>query len=296
MYAGAAARAAYVLRPIKPQLASTYEESALRAMRWAEAEYEKWTRGPDYSKVVERVKTTVAAERNLAALELYRLTRDKRWDEVFRATTDLDKPGQPPRRLDAAFIYARLDDSLVDPSMKRSAREAVLGRANEEVRQGKGNAFGVTTADRAINNGALTLPASQEIVRAHVLTGDPVYLQSLLRSALYSAGANPMNMTMTTGVGHDWPRNLLHEDSRHFGQPAPTGLTIYGPIDLERYRQTPGTWPIGKLQTQCTPPALEWPTTEAYFDIYAWAPMNEYTVMQNLGPTAYVWGYLAARK
>jgi endoglucanase len=38
------------------------------------------------------------------------------------------------------------------------------------------------------------------------------------------------------------------------------------------------------------------PATEAYFDIYAWAPMNEYTVMQNLGPTAYVWGYLAARK
>jgi len=45
-----------------------------------------------------------------------------------------------------------------------------------------------------------------------------------------------------------------------------------------------------------TPPIDEWPLTEAYFDIYSWPLMCEYTIHQSLGPTVYVWGYLAARQ
>jgi len=53
---------------------------------------------------------------------------------------------------------------------------------------------------------------------------------------------------------------------------------------------------VRRLEKECTPPATKWPVVEGYFDIYLWAPVCEYTVHQTLGPTSYVWGYLAARR
>jgi endoglucanase len=86
IYAGVAARAAFMLRALGSGSARMYEESALRAIGWAEVEYEKWKRGPDYAKATERARSRIPVERNLAAVELYRLTHDKRWHEVFRET------------------------------------------------------------------------------------------------------------------------------------------------------------------------------------------------------------------
>jgi len=51
-----------------------------------------------------------------------------------------------------------------------------------------------------------------------------------------------------------------------------------------------------RLNTECTPPGVKWPSAEAYFDLYGWDLQSEYVVDRNLGPSAYIWGYLAARK
>jgi hypothetical protein len=184
---------------------------------------------------------------------------------------------------------------LADAAIRKLAVETIVRRADDAVKLSKGGAFGFTTAGRSLSWGALTVPADTALVRAHVLTAKPEYLGTILRSALYSAGANPLNMTMTTGLGHDWPRHLLHEDSRHFGQPAPAGITIYGPSDPVAGQTDNNGWGFGRLQTECTPPVLGWPAMEAYFDVYQWAEQNEFTVYQTMGPTSYVWGYPAAR-
>ena len=43
-------------------------------------------------------------------------------------------------------------------------------------------------------------------------------------------------------------------------------------------------------------PAYEsWPAAETFFDVYVATAMNEFTVMQTIAPTAYTWGYFAAR-
>jgi endoglucanase len=51
-----------------------------------------------------------------------------------------------------------------------------------------------------------------------------------------------------------------------------------------------------RLKKECTPQGSEWPSAEAYFDVYGWDLQNEYVVDRNIGPSAYIWGYLAARK
>lgn len=296
IYAGVAARAALVLQRLGSAKAAGYQESALKAMRWADVEFAKWKAGPDFAKA-GRAANTIANERALAAIELYRRTKDKQWHEAFLADgVPAGADGtRTMRNLDAAFVYARLDDSLADAAIRKLAVEAIVRRADDAVKLSKGSAFGFTTAGRSLSWGALTVPADTALVRAHVLTGKPEYLETILRSALYSAGANPLNMTMTTGLGHDWPRHLLHEDSRHFGQPVPVGITIYGPSDPVAGQNDNNGWAFKRLQTECTPAVLGWPTMEAYFDVYQWAEQNEFTVYQTMGPTSYVWGYLAAR-
>jgi hypothetical protein len=161
------------------------------------------------------------------------------------------------------------------------------------------NAFGLTTGTpgRALGgySSTYTIPAPAALVRAHYLSGNPQYLKTILRSALYSAGANPMNLCLTTGLGENCVQYPLHEDSRHTGQPAPIGITVFGPNEMSTYA-TPGSEWKRRLDTECTPAGTTWPSAESYFDLYGWDLMCEYVIDNPLGQTAFIWGYLASRK
>jgi endoglucanase len=104
-----------------------------------------------------------------------------------------------------------------------------------------------------------------------------------------------MNMTMTTGVGHESPTGVLHMDHRASGQAMPAGVTVYGQSDPSQ----PTPWSDWAhrwyLQPTMTPDSRSWPGHEAYVGMNKWPAMNEYTIMQTMRPTSYYWGYLAAR-
>ncbi len=294
LYAGVAARAALVLKMLgQDEKAKIWESSAVRAMDWAEVEYQKWITSSDYEKVRDRAKNAVPQERNLASVELYRLTKDKRWHKVFLNTQE--KFGKE----EAAFIYARLDKSLVDRKVQQKMKDDLIAKADHLVELAANNAFGLTTgsAGRPIGgySGAYSIPASTVLVRAHALTADQKYLKTILRSAQYSAGANPMNLCLTSGLGENHVMNVLHEDSKHTGQPAPIGITVFGPGELSSIAK-PGSEVEQRLRGGIFPAIPEWPTAESYFDVFWIVPQNEYVIDRPLGQSAYVWGYLASRK
>ena len=131
-----------------------------------------------------------------------------------------------------------------------------------------------------------------------MLTHDAKYLAGAVQATLFPGGANPSNMVYTTGVGTNPVRHPLNLDSRWTGQPAPAGITVYGNVDLAKWGdQNWITWPITYYLNAVSKPSLyDWPTTEAYFDVFFMPALNELTMDQTMGPNAYVWGYLAARK
>ena len=81
------------------ELARTYEASAIKAMQWAEADYARRAqRSSSYTAngvKVERMDNhpDVRDKRNYAAAELFRLTGDSKWHDVFVETTMLNKSG-----------------------------------------------------------------------------------------------------------------------------------------------------------------------------------------------------------
>ena len=297
IYAGVAARAAHWFETNgAADRSRPYRESALRAMEWAEKDF--LARHPD-----GQGRWQETDDRNLAALELYRLTRDPKWHDLFRQTCGfangsvLQEWGHHAQR-DAAFVYARLDDALADAQVKRNAREGLIKDAEDELEFGRQAGFHWVLPDfwTPVGWGRLGAPQAERLVRGHALTGELKYLAGIVLASQYSAGANPLNMPTVSGVGSSPVKNILYVDARRTGRTAPPGITVYGPLDMAvaappdwvtRWKLIPGV--------NVTPPIREWPLTEAYWDIYSWPEVCEFTVVQTMGPTAYVWGYLAAR-
>ena len=299
-YAEVAACAARVLAPYDAKRAAIYRESAVKAARWGESEYAKRRANGTLAKLRWEAKD----DRNYAALQLYITTGDKRWHDIFLENTCLTDPrasvfawGDHVQR-DAAFEYAHLSDKFADPAIKANARRQVLLEAEKSLTYASGNAFNLTTPDKGkpMFLGFYSTPDAIELARAHYLTREAKYLSGAVQACQFSAGDNPSNMTYTTGLGSNSPQHVLNLDARHTGQPTPVGLTPYGNIDYSQWHDNFTTWPITYyLDAICKPSPYEWPTSEAYFDIYLYPAVTEFTV-DLWAPNVFVWGYLAARK
>ena len=315
MYAGVAARAALALSAYDAVLADTYQSSALAAMAYAERNYEP-ERYTDGKKLHH-----VADQRNLSALELYRLTKDLAWHELFLSTTvfQFDTVNaytyNKHDQREAAFLYARLNEAnvtvdsatpdsaastfttvpTVDASAQSNARNAFLRRADNLARLTRTTAFGWSrqqpTAPMGWRNG-LGAPTATDILRAHALTGQADYLKSGLSGTQFAAGANPSNMVFTTGLGDRSPQKPLISDCRITGQAPPPGITVFGPADFGYYSDY---WTLDAIANHTFPGPRQCPTVENYFDIYSYPMGAEFTV-QYMVASVYTWGYLAARE
>ncbi|MEO1742294.1 MAG: glycoside hydrolase family 9 protein [Cyanobacteria bacterium J06629_9] len=292
IYAGVAARAAYALADIAPDRAATYRKSALQAMTYAEAAYAE----------LDEIPFQVRDERNLAALELLRLTGDESWHNIFLETTVFTVPNAEPYiyeeqlQRDAGFLYAQLQQPAVDETVQQYAREALLREADSAGALTAIAGFGWTKHHPYVPVGwgsGLGSPKSQAILRAHALTGNEDYLSQALMATQYAVGANPENLVYTTGLGQRSIQHPLVIDQRVRGLTPPPGITVYGPLDMETYDDY---WILDLFSEVTTPNPFDWPTAEGYFDTYLNPAMTEFTVMESMNDAAYTWGYLAARE
>jgi endoglucanase len=295
LYAGAAARAAFVLDLLGAEGAAVYRDTAVKAMKWAEGRpREERSRYPG-----------IRDARALAAAELFRLTGDEAWHRVFLEASDAGRaalaeasPGTPVSRgggeqRDAAFVYVRTERAGVDPRVREVALEGLVADADRLVEGSSRTAFRwARLAGDASGWPSFGIQDSVSLARAHVLTGDERYLEALVLTAQMTAGANPLNISYTTGVGARFPRRPLHVDSNVTGQPAPPGITVAGPTEhIEGWDETFAR----TVRPYLRPEERDWPRLEALWTAFWYPPINEYTVQRPMAQNAYVWGYLAAR-
>jgi endoglucanase len=300
VYAAAAARAAKLLQGMRPDLAELYQGSAIRAMNWSEAQRAELEAA---GKDVDGMHRNVRSDRTLAAVVLYDLTGDQRWHNVFKQSAAFRTEAEisalaPGDRLqyDAAFVYARLADKSTDAALKRNAQRIIVAAAERALDYAQNNAWNLTTPDKGqpLFMTFYSEPDARELARAHFLTGDAKYLAGVVQATLFQSGANPANMTYTTGLGANPILHPLKLDSRRSGQKTPEGITVYGNFDFIGWEDW-SKWVLDYyLNTATTPTVTEWPIPEAYFDIFLYPSTNEYTV-DVWDKNVFVWGYLAAR-
>jgi endoglucanase len=301
-YAAVAAKAAVVLKLLgHDELAQTYQASAVKAMEWAEADYAKrQQRSSSYTVNGVEIELMdnhidVRDKRNHAAAELFRLTGNPKWHDVFVETTMLNKPGmdlyvwRSHEQSQAAWAYVNTRRTGVDRQLQEFCRQAILKEAQDRLRTQSRTAFRWTKNDWAPPTTTLSVSDAISLVRAHRITGDEKYLRAIVLSCQAGLGANPLNLCYTTHLGHRWPHNPLHLDSRHTGQLPPEGITVFGPVDPAGN----DTFMQPVIRPNCFPPPEKWPIMEAYWDVFWYPIMCEFTIQTPMAQNAYIWGYLA---
>jgi endoglucanase len=291
IYAAGAAQLAQWLKHHSTEQSKIYQTSALRAMAYAEKELPKLTEKDSPKEIHDR--------RNHAALELYRLTGDLKWHQLFIATSNFREPSNPSERrgqLTAAFLYSRMPTSQTEAKLQTATQRAILTEADIALAQTQKSGFGwaKTEPDAPIGWGhGLGRPHAIALLRGHFLSQEIKYLSAALLSSQFSAGANPDNMVFTTGLGLRSPKHPLVLDQRLSNQAPPPGITVYGPFDTQFYGDF---WTIKEFRESLYPKIESWPSVETHFDIFLMPITTEFTIMETMGPTTYVWGYLAARQ
>lgn len=309
VYASMAAPLSRAIEKYDSEKALWYKESALKAFAFGI----QYKNHPRFEELSKGNLQSIHEHAALAAIEMYKLTREHEYYDIFKEhTTILTNRAQDEifgaRELDAAFALAIDDtDDVIASKDIDIARNVIADHANLMLDMLRGNSYNLVfrNPDAAMLNGYYSAANNQEICRAYFLTGEQKYLDGAILSVMYTSGANPMNMTLTSGLGHRYPQRPLHLDSEFTGQPAPYGITVYAQADHEYYqsilpenelRGSWGTWATywfsGRLNT---PSGWDWPPHEAYIDYSRFPSMNEYTVHQTFGPISYAYGFLAAR-
>jgi len=301
IYAATAAKLARALSDCDPQLSKTYATSARRAWDWATKHSDQFLTSRIDENRREKVSEEFRNRRNLAAFELWRIFGESAFHDDFRATTVLGRSGNPMEQHKAVVSYARLAEGQGDAALRDAARQWTLQMADSAMAFADGNAFGVTTSIPQLPPmgfvGYLSTPEMIGAILPHawLLTHETKYLAGAVRACQFSSGANPDNQALTTGLGPNPVRFPLHIDSWVTGQPAPAGITVYGisdPAENYAFDSWAHTWYLQKM----VPPSRTWPAHESYWDIYTVPSSNEFTIHQTIIPSAFYWGFLAARE
>ncbi len=296
-----AAQAALALQDLRPDLTTRYTVAALKGLRWAEKEYARMQAEgmsyPDYPDAV--------AMRQLAALNLYALTGDEQWHELFLEASKVpfDRGTLAHwHEAEIEFAYARLAEGLGNPSRKQEAREWVIASGDSTLTYVENNAYSIAGQNRTtqIFFGMLSAPVEAiHLVRAHHLTGDSKYLEPMFAASQFGLGANPDNFCYIVGAGSNPVQWVLHEDSMKTNRQAPPGTIVCGPFD-HRADYVPDIpylmmWSgFFNIDEKMDPDMLEWPVFESYIDMWNYGSQNEYTPWQTMARPIVVWAYMAA--
>ncbi len=292
LFAATAARASFYFYKQNNSHYKTYLDSALKAMFWAEKKI-----GAMGSSLPREIRDA----RNLAAIELYRLTKDKKWHAIFLSATKLKTPGSPifkgdsHDQIEAAWVYINGDFPEKDNDIMNNCIRGFISEADKRIENQINNGFKWSKNYYKYGGiGSFTVPDVIFQIRAHILTGNEKYLKSIIAATQSGLGANPLNISYTTGVGYNYPQNVMHSDSLASNQSPPHGLTVFGPLDPQFYGSNVD--PIRKYSVRYLfPKENKWPILESFWDVYWYPLMCEFTI-ETIAQNFYVWGYLSARK
>jgi endoglucanase len=302
-YASMAAKAADVVGVYDLAKAQDYKDSAIKAMNWAEQEF-----ATKSNELTGQQPNRVRDARNLAAAELFALTGEDRWHQIFINTTifqesvpslwSWDSQNNFPayNQEEAAFLYSRTDRPGVLQNIKTNARNSIVRWADIQLQLQNSSAFKQSAfngyAPVTFGNG-LGVSHTMQMLEAHALTNNDKYLRAATLANQFTAGANPDNMVYTTGLGQRSPKNPLIIDQRMTDKEI-SGITLYGPNDISKSLTDSSKLWVDTFRKSTSPQAQDWPIAESYFDIFMYPAVTEYTLMQTMSPTSFAWGYIAA--
>jgi hypothetical protein len=304
-YAGLAAQYAWILEQggfADPE-GIDWRQEAQEAWTWAKNNTLPGDETPRFSGDLDLLN-----HRMYAAAALYRLTGGTEYhtqlisdvaSKALTTTTMLDKDNRYP-----AWIYSLMDNrskdtgtaDLLQGAVQYTADFNMLYHVDKRACRWAGNYFFPMLVGQGttpmVNDGVMGFAIASKLGTD---TGKlPAYKLFLQTTCDYFLGTNPLNMTWLTGVGDRSPGEIFHLDSWYSGQETPRkGIIPYGPWHDELSLGPVGPWNHKWANKTLTPSNVkQWPGHERWYDLRS-SPFNgEFTIHQNNGVAAMVYGFL----
>ena len=174
-----------------------------------------------------------------AAAELLHTTGDKKYNDdflkssvwAFQPDAPLDASGLYDQQ-NAAWAYLQCPPELSDAAVRENIRKAIIAQADDFIKISSTLGYKTYRHPHApISWGTGAYPhVIAPLLWAWKLTGDPKYMEWIVRSADHTLGANPIGRSFVMGLGDRTVRAPLHNSRySHFGEVVP-GMHVQGPL------------------------------------------------------------------
>ncbi len=295
IYAGTAAEVAHALKPYDSDRAQELLTSAQRAMAWAESRSDE-----DHPLDADGNDPT-AQQRHVAAAGLLLATGDQKWHDLFVETADYLDNGGPfmschaHYECDGAWMYLLADPATTDADLRADLGSRFIESADGLLVVAASTGYGWSPENPFVpliwGLGAGGSPHTSGLMKAHYLTNDDRYRNAAVRAASVTLGANPMNRSMITGLGHEPPAHPLIVDVANGGLPLWSGTPVYGYHSLGPSDE----WVVDVLlPAGAFPHPNDQPYLWQWYDVVPVAQFNEFTVHQSHADALSTFASLAA--
>jgi hypothetical protein len=235
----------------------------------------------------------------LAALAL--LTGEASYNSLLlEATSDLTPQTHlNGSDLDGPALYLTASSAHKDAKILDRMKSAVLAMADAEVDSADKRALrwgGDWYMPMLVGQQTTPMVEALAVARVATRTTDPArsrrYFGALCTTADYFLGTNPLHQTWVTGLGPRSPENIFHlDDWYETGVHPRPGVTPYGPWRKD-HDHGQGPWDLDWANKSVYPPIDRWPGAERWFSNRCCPMTGEFTVWQNIAPSAFTYGVL----
>ncbi|MDD6209726.1 MAG: glycoside hydrolase family 9 protein [Bacteroidales bacterium] len=310
IYARLAAQYAYNLRLAKAEgVLGKKVKAEKEAEIWHQEALHAWKWANENLREGDSSLASIKAQRTNAAAWLYKLTGDSEYQKEF-------ENGIAPVKNNVSLFepykwgiwgYVTVPDSQngLNKLLQKELKEVTLKFAEHEVTDAieNGRSYRLGTAqDKVALQGHATTPLVMPAIVAYEVSGIQKFLDAVYTSCDYMLGGNPLDMVWITGMHKNSVKQAFNMDSwyRKDGKKEIVpGIIPYGPQSECDWMKAPngdcnawGWWDNDYSLTYCYPHYKAWPVHELWFEHRYAPPTAEYTVHQNIGPAAAVYGYL----
>jgi hypothetical protein len=251
----------------------------------------------------------VSSSKAYAAAWLYKLTGNTAYQTAFIENNPLTSSNLSKFDELKWAIWAYITTPNATPGLERARQEDLIQAAKKYAQQQVVDPIERNRSFRMGGNwmmpiivGQPTTPWVMPAILAYETTREEKFLNAVQLTCDYMLGGNPLDMVWVTGLGKQFPTQILHMDSWYDrkDQMVP-GIVLYGPIHPCDWMSGPGgtcdyngPWDADFSRTTAYPAHDRWPVHELYFENRYCPPTNEFTVHQNIAPAAAAYGYLSA--
>lgn len=325
--AGALAQASRLLAPYLPEVAANYKAKALLAYSCLEkfpTQYPVIPSAGDSGKYCNPTGSPAlgipslgsngcyygynqqASEdlnaRIMAAIEMYRLIGDSKYNETFKTLLPLkDVWGWVGNSyyidsINMVQAYSYYLEPKADSAWKKMIKDRIISIAN--VYNNQTNAWRYAMVLKSLSNigfGTFTSATySYNYILAYLVSGDSQYLNKAKLALDPALGANPLSQSFMTGVGSKLVKEPISNLSEYDGivEPVP-GYTIFGPghgMTYKGFYKAVIDYSYPSFRTNNDPNLRSYPAGRKYVDSQNTTYFGEYSI-NTLAATAAVYGY-----